>query len=116
VCKPRQPSRQLVTLQWLRFLGRTLAEAAGATEHVVLAPVFPTWPDRYPRSVRLHDDDQPTGNGLGQEGISSLSIEETTDMATGMSCARIYRGNVRRVDSTRSSNALTAGVASMGVS
>jgi hypothetical protein len=113
-----------MTLQWLRFLGRTLTEAAGATEHVVLAALShilhrawrPTWPHRYPRSARLHDDDKPTGNGLDREGISSLSIEETTDMTTGMSCARIYRGNARRVDSTRSSNDLTARVASIGVS
>jgi hypothetical protein len=112
-----------VTVQWRGFLGKNLAEAAGATEHVVLASFFhtldrawrSTWPGRN-RSVRLHDDDQPTGNGSDQEGISSLSIEETTDMTTGTSCARIYLGNVRTVDSTRSSNALTACVFSIGVS
>src|SRR5439155_22721560 len=96
MCKTRQPRRQVVTVQWLCFPRGDLAEAAGATEHVVLAPVFtlPGRPDRWPRNVALNNDDQPTGLGLRQEGSRSFWMDVTTPVA-------IYRGNVRSVESTR---------------
>jgi len=51
--------------------------------------------------------------GLKWVGISSFPDE--SDNGDG-NAPGSYRGNVRRVDSTRSSNALTALVASMGMS
>jgi hypothetical protein len=81
-----------------------------------------TWPGVLPGPIGIDEafgcmttTSQPEMTWTGKASVR-LSIEETTDMTTGMSCARIYRGNVRRVDSISSSNDLTAGVASTGVS
>jgi len=97
------------------------AETAVAGNHVVLAAVPVTLGrrrhrgelDRGLRTLWWHDDDQPTGDGLKWVGISSFPDE--SDNGDG-NAPGSYRGNVRRVDSTRSSNALTALVASMGMS